>query len=198
MDAIRLALYGQRAQIDRRKKSQSYGDFLSQSVSTRSEDSATASVELTFQHVLRFGTIDKLAEIRVQRSWSRNLKGGKDQLQVFLDGWQDEILTKTWDERVEDWLPLGLSNLFLFDGEQIKELAEQDTPPASVIEAIRAVLGLELSDRLAADLEILVNRKRRELAENRDRQVLDSIKQRLNQQRADLETEGNVLDLCIV
>ncbi|MBD1859702.1 MULTISPECIES: DNA sulfur modification protein DndD [Leptolyngbya] len=194
MDAIRLASYGQRAQIDRRKKSQSYGDFLSQSVSTRAEDNATASVELTFQHVLRFGTIDKLAEIRVQRSWSRNPKGGKDQLQVFLDGWQDEILTKTWDERVEDWLPLGLSNLFLFDGEQIKELAEQDTPPASVIEAIRAVLGLELSDRLAADLEILVNRKRRELAENRDRQVLDSIEQRLNQQRADLETEQERLE----
>lgn len=189
MDAIRLALYGQRAQIDRRKKSQSYSDFLSQCVCTKADETAIASVELTFQHVLRVGTYDKLAEIRVQRSWSRNPKGGKDQLQVFKDGWHDEILTKTWDERVEDWLPLGLSNLFLFDGEQIKELAEQDTPPTSVIDAIRAVLGLELSDRLAADLEILVNRKRRDLAENRDRQALDAIEQRLNQQRIDLEAE---------
>jgi hypothetical protein len=27
---------------------------------------------------------------------------------------------------------LGISNLFLFDGEQVKELAEQDVPPDSV------------------------------------------------------------------
>ncbi len=189
MDAIRLAFYGQRAQLDRRKKAQSYSDFLSQCVCSKADADAIASVELTIQHVLRLGNIDKRAEIRVQRSWSRHPKGGKDHLQVFLDGWQDDILTKTWDERVEDWLPLGLSHLFLFDGEQIKALAEQDTPPPSVVEAIRSVLGLELSDRLAVDLEILVNRKRKALADTRDRQVLDAIEQRLNQQRTDLQAE---------
>ncbi len=193
MDAIRLAFYGQRAHIDRRKKAQSYSDFLSQCVCSKAAVGAEATIELTFQHVLRLSNIDKLAEIRVQRRWSRNPKGGKDQLQVFLDGWEDDILTKTWDERVEDWLPLGLANLFLFDGEQIKELAEQDTPPPGVIEAIRSVLGLELSDRLMVDLEILVNRKRKDLAEASDRQALDAIEQRLNQQHTDLQTEQDRL-----
>jgi len=32
----------------------------------------------------------------------------------------------------------GNSNLFLFDGEQVKELAEQEAPPTVVFEAIRA------------------------------------------------------------
>jgi DNA sulfur modification protein DndD len=113
-------------------------------------------------------------EIRVQRNWNRK---GKDKLQVFLDGWEDRTLTETWDERVETWLPLGLSNLFLFDGEQIKELAEQDTPPPSVTTAIRSVLGLELPDRLTNHLEILISQKQRELAKDEDRQMLEAIAQ---------------------
>jgi len=51
-------------------------------------------------------------------------------------------------------------NLFLFDGEQVKELAEQEAPPPVVFEAIRALLGLELAERLSVDIDILVNRKR--------------------------------------
>jgi DNA sulfur modification protein DndD len=101
--------------------------------------------------------IEKLGKIRVTRTWYR---GTKDDLTVELDGWPNEILTQTWDEQVEAWLPVGLSNLFLFDGEQVKELAEQETPPPNVVSAIRAVLGLALVDRLAQDLTILVSRKK--------------------------------------
>lgn len=192
MDAIRLALYGQRAQIDRRQKNQTYSEFLSQCVCSQTETEATATIALTFQHVIRISNIDKLAEIRVQRTWNRK---GKDKLQVFLDGWNDRTLTETWDERVENWLPLGLSNLFLFDGEQIKELAEQDTPPPSVATAIRAVLGLELPDRLSNHLEILIHQKQRELAKDEDRQMLEAIAQRLDQQRIDLEAEEKRLEI---
>ncbi|MBM0740241.1 DNA sulfur modification protein DndD [Phormidium sp. CLA17] len=191
IDAIRLALYGQRAQIERRKKTQSYSEFLSQCVCSHAGADAVATIELIFQHVIRIGNIDKLAEIRVQRTW--NLKG-KDKLQIFLDGWDDRTLTETWDERVESWLPLGLSNLFLFDGEQIKELAAQDTPPPSVATAIRAVLGLELPDRLTSHLEILINQKQRELAKDEDRQMLEAIAQRLDQQRTDLKAEEKRLE----
>lgn len=190
MDAIRLALYGSRAQLDRRKKKQSYSEFLSQCVCHHAAGDASSAICLTFQHVIRLSNIDKLAEIRVQRTWNRK---GKDTLQVFLDGWEDRTLTETWDERVESWLPLGLSNLFLFDGEQIKELAEQDDPPPSVIRAIRSVLGLELVDRLSQHIDILVTQTQRDYVKASDRQVLDRIEQRLNQQKADLEAE---LDRC--
>jgi len=191
IDAIRLVLYGQRAQIDRRKKNQSYSEFLSQCVCTHAVADATATIELTFQHVIRVSNIDKLAEIRVQRTWNHK---GKDKLQVFLDGWDSPTLTETWDERVENWLPLGLSNLFLFDGEQIKELAEQDTPPPSVATAIRTVLGLELPERLSNHLEILIQQQQRDLAKDKDRQMLEAIAQRLTQQRTDLDVEETRLE----
>lgn len=192
IDAIRFALYGPRAPIDRRRKHQPYSEFLNQSVSRQAPSDATATIELSFQHLVRLSNIDKLAEICVQRSWNRT--SSKDKLQVLLDGWPDKILTESWDERVESWLPLGLANLFLFDGEQIKELAEQDSPPPSVAQAIRAVLGLELVDRLASDLEILTLRQQKELANSSDRQALETIDQQLTQQNDDLISEQKKLE----
>ena len=56
---------------------------------------------------------------------------------------------------------MGISNLFLFDGEQVKELAELEMPPPLVVDAIQSLLGLELAERLAADLDILVTRKKK-------------------------------------
>ena len=59
---------------------------------------------------------------------------------------------------------MGISNLFLFDGEQVKELAELDAPPTSVVDAINNLLGLELAEKLALDLDILATRKKKDLA----------------------------------
>ncbi|MEJ1937004.1 DNA sulfur modification protein DndD, partial [Nostoc sp. NIES-2111] len=66
-------------------------------------------------------------------------------------------------------------------------LAEQETPPQIVIEAIRGLLGLELADKLTVDLEILVNRKRKELADAKDLAELEEIEQKLSQQQADYQ-----------
>ncbi len=95
-------------------------------------------------------------------------------MSVSLDNDYDDVLAANWDEYIENILPLGISNLFLFDGEQVKELADLDSPPQSVVEAINTLLGLELAERLAVDLEILVNRKRKAVV-NQDR--LQTIEQ---------------------
>jgi DNA sulfur modification protein DndD len=48
----------------------------------------------------------------------------------------------------------------------MKELAEQDELPPLVIRAMRSLLGLELPDRLSADLEVLATRKRLSFAKH--------------------------------
>ena len=82
-------------------------------------------------------------------------KTGRDTLEVYQDGELAEDLIKGWDERIEALLPLGISNLFLFDGEQVAELAEQDELPGGVVQAMRSLLGLELPERLDTDLDVL-------------------------------------------
>lgn len=190
MDAIRLALYGQRAQCSTRGNL-SYPDFLSQCVNSKIDPANDTRIELLFEHIEN----DKPIKYRVVRSWRKNPKDGKDTLGILGDSdtWPD-ALVNIWDEYIENLLPLGISNLFLFDGEQVKELAEQETPPPIVVEAIRGLLGLELADRLAVDLDILVNRKLKEVANTKDLANLEEIETRLTQQQEDYQNTEEDLE----
>jgi len=181
MDAIRLALYGHRAPCSTRG-TLAYKDFLSQAVNRQTNGDATA-VELSLQ--LTLNNAAQPTVFRICRSWTQDSKSNRDKLDILVDGEPDQALAKGWDQRIEDLLPLGISNLFLFDGEQVKELAEQDELPPMVIGAMRSLLGLELPDRLSADLEILATRKRKALSSNQERQELEAIEQKL----ADLEAQ---------
>jgi DNA sulfur modification protein DndD len=189
MDAIRLALYGARAQCSTRG-SLSYGDFLHQCVSRHTPPTEKARIELAFQ-VAEDGN---LLDIRIVRYWERNPKEGKDTLGILVNDWADKMLLNTWDEYIENLLPLGISNLFLFDGEQVKELAEQETPPVGVFDAIQSLLGLELAERLAADLDVLVSRKRRDVATSKQLAAIDEIESKLEQQQSELANLGSELE----
>jgi DNA sulfur modification protein DndD len=178
MDAIRLALYGQRAQCSTRGNL-GYGEFLSQAVNSKSKLEEFTRIELVFEHIVN----DAWKELRVVRTWTKNPKEGKDNLNIYEGEWPDTGLANTWDEYIENLLPLGISNLFLFDGEQVKELAELDTPPSAVIEAIQSLLGLELAERLAIDLDILVNRKRKSLASKSQLATIEEIEEKIKQQK---------------
>ncbi|PLZ85434.1 DNA sulfur modification protein DndD [Fischerella thermalis] len=184
MDAIRLALYGHRAECSTRGNL-SYADFLTQCVNSKASPHEQTRVELVFEHIEN----DKPVKYKIVRAWEKNPKEGKDSLGIFGDDdtWSIEALVNTWDDYIENLLPLGISNLFLFDGEQVKELAEQEVPPPIVVDAIRALLGLELAERLAADIEILVNRKRKEIAEKDDLVNLEDIENELKQIQEEFE-----------
>jgi len=184
MDAIRLALYGQRAQCSTRNNL-SYADFLRQCVNSQVSVDQKTRIELLFEHIEN----DKPVKYRIVRTWENPPKEGKDTLGILGDSdtWPDSLV-KIWDDYIENILPLGISNLFLFDGEQVRNLAEQETPPTIVVEAIRGLLGLELADRLAVDLEVLVNRKRKEIASIKDLANLEEIETKLTQQQQDHQT----------
>lgn len=179
MDAIRLAFYGQRAQCSTRGNL-SYSDFLSQAVNRHSE--GKTRIELAFEEILD----NQLVVFRIARTWQKG--DNKDTLSILVDDWPDRALTNTWDEYIENLLPLGISNLFLFDGEQVKELAELDVPPPQVKEAIQSLLGLELAEKLGEDLEVLVNRKRKQLANEKNLSDIEAIESKLNEQKAEFNT----------
>ena len=191
MDAIRLALYGHRAQCSNRNNL-GYSEFLNQSVNRHTIPGDQTRIELTFEHILN----NVQVEFKIERVWTKNSKSGKDSLGVSIDNYQDLALTQIWDERIEDLLPLGISNLFLFDGEQVKELAEQETPTIDVTNAIKTLLGLELAERLAGDIEILVNRKRKALADTQDLASLEKIEQKLILQKDKFEAAKEQLGIA--
>ncbi|MEQ9358954.1 DNA sulfur modification protein DndD [Coleofasciculus chthonoplastes] len=183
MDAIRLSLYGSRAQCSTRGNL-SYNDFLTQCVNRNTPPTENTRIELAFEVVEE----DKPRTLRIVRYWTKELKDGKDTLGILVDEeWPDKALANTWDDYIENLLPLGISNLFLFDGEQVKELAELETPPPLVVSAIQSLLGLELAERLSTDLDILASRKRRDIANQKELKTLDNIEAKLIEQKEKLE-----------
>ena len=198
MDAIRLALYGSRAQCSTRNNL-GYTDFLIQCVNRNIPPTETTRIELEFEHVQN----DKLTRFKIVRYWTKEPKDGKDTLGIIVydeynqEGWPDKALVNTWDEYIETLLPLGISNLFLFDGEQVKELAELETPPPLVVDAIRSLLGLELAERLSVDLDILASRKRKEIAGAKELEALDKIEQKFQQLGAEKEAAAQEKSSCV-
>ena len=188
MDAIRLALYGQRARCSTRGNL-GYSDFLSQSVNSQATSADLTQIQLSFEHIFE----GHWQQFKIIRAWQRNLKDGKDSLSIEREARFDRNLEENWDEYVENILPLGISNLFLFDGEQVKELAELDTPPPAVVEAINNLLGLELAEKLSLDLEVLVNRKRKALASKTQLLTIEEIEAKLTDKRAEKEKVNSKL-----
>ncbi|MCC0179422.1 DNA sulfur modification protein DndD [Waterburya agarophytonicola K14] len=182
MDAIRLALYGQRAKCSNRGNL-GYSEFLKQSVNSHATSADITRIELSFEDVFE----GNWQQFKIIRAWKRDIKDGKDSLSIEREDRFDRNLEEHWDEYIESILPLGISNLFLFDGEQVKELAELDTPPPAVVEAINNLLGLELAEKLSVDLSVLVNRKRKAIASKAQLLTIEEIETKLAAKKQDRE-----------
>lgn len=189
IDALRLVLYGAKAQCSTRGNL-SYGEFLSQSVNREAKIGEEAAIELVFEQASFNKSELRQVPISISRRWTQQPKNGRDILEVRVDGWNNETLTNTWDEFIEEIIPIGISGLFLFDGEQVRELALQDTPTQGIVDAIRTILGLELVDRLEIDLEVLVSKKRRESSDTEAFSKLTEIEALIAQQSAEIELES--------
>jgi len=188
IDALRLALYGAKAQCSTRGNL-SYGEFLSQCVNRDAKMGEEAAIELVFEQANLNKSELRQVPISVCRRWTHQPKNGRDILEINVDGWNHEILTNTWDEFIEELMPIGISGLFLFDGEQVRELALQDTPTQGIVDAIRTILGLELVDRLEIDLEVLASKKRRESIDTQAFSKLTETEAIITQQAAEIVLE---------
>jgi DNA sulfur modification protein DndD len=155
MDGLQLALYGKNARCSNRGEL-GYEDFLRRSIHNDVDPHQGATIEITFHHT----TDGRDHKYRLQRSWSENGKGVKERVEIHRDGSLDHLLTDQWSEQVEAFVPLGISDLFFFDGEKIEQFADIQNASRVLSTAIQTLLGIELVDQLAADLIVLERRKR--------------------------------------
>ena len=62
---------------------------------------------------------------------------------------------ENWNTLVDDLIPLGVAQLCFFYAEKIRFLAEDETSNQALGEAIKALLGLDLAERLVANRLVL-------------------------------------------
>lgn len=176
LDALHLVLYGKRARVTGRAR-KPWNQFLAESIHRNSPE-PEAGLELAF----RQRSQGHLHRYRICRSW--HTRGGnalRENLEVYRNGQLDRQLTASWDDLVEAFIPLGLSELFLFNGEKIEALAEPRSAAALLKAGIHALLGLDLVDRLTSDLHILERRKHKRLASDAQRLEIDALEHQISE-----------------
>ena len=153
LDAIQLALYGTRARCSKRVNL-AYDEFLRQSIHHGVGGAEGAGVTLAFRHAA--DGEEHIYEVR--RSWTVQGRKVREELQVSLDGLPDRWHSEHWGQLVEDFFPLEVSQLFFFDAEKIRSLAEDETSSQVLGTAVKSLLGLDIAERLIADSAVLETR----------------------------------------
>ncbi len=159
-DSIKLCLYGQDALPG--VSVSDYHKYLKGKIHHSKDtplqpDHATISIE--FEH-------SKMGETSIyciERTWIREFGKIKEHLVINRNGVTvDDLEHEYWQEFIKDLVPLGLSQLFFFDGEKIQKMITDDD--LEFKNSIKALLGLDLIDRLNADLAIFRSRELQEHA----------------------------------
>ena len=153
LTGVRLALYG-KAALGRSVSQREYENYLLESIHHSRETNRSAggaSVELTFS----YAKLGVETQFHVIRSWERKGKGVKESLRVNENG--DPVKGLSYEQAqhfLNELIPIGVSDLFFFDGEKIAELAD-DTGGAELENSIKKLLGLDIVERLSGDLSVL-------------------------------------------
>jgi DNA sulfur modification protein DndD len=174
LDAIQLALYGSRARCSKRSGS-SYEEFLRQSINHGVGAEEGASVVLSF----RYFTEGEEHLYEICRAWQYTADQVREELRIFKNGSPDAWLSDHWTQLVEELFPLEVSQLFFFDAEKIRSLAEDDSSSKILGTAIKALLGLDIVERLISDATVLQTRLARDAGNKDQRAQIEELQQRL-------------------
>ncbi len=188
LDAFRLVFHGKLARCASRN-GLGYTEFLRRSIHRDAGPSEGASIELRFRTVAE----GQEHSYRIRRSWRNNGTAAvKEFVEVLRDGEPDSVLTDAWADHAEELIPSSICPLFFFDGEKIEEFADLEDSGNLLSTAIHSLLGLDVVNRLMADLTVLERRKGSSVKSAPERarvkQLVDEIRG-LQEQRAALTQE---------
>jgi hypothetical protein len=107
----------------------------------------------------------------------------REQLDVSLDGLPDRWHSEHWGQLVEDFFPLEVSQLFFFDAEKIRSLAEDETSSQVLGTAVKSLLGLDIAERLIADSAVLEARLAKALEADKPREERAGLARKVDQLR---------------
>ena len=159
LDAVRLCLYGRRA-LGSRVSLREYHTYLVEIIHRNPISNSSlnqASVALEFEYA-RDGEKKRHT---VERSWKRQSGGKtvKEALAIYEnDKLNTEFEAEYWQDYINELIPIGVSQFFFFDGENVRKLVDDSGHDVFLRESIKALFGLNLVERLQSDLHIYSNR----------------------------------------
>ena len=195
---LQICLHG-RSALGRRTSESEYKELVRSKLHDYPEESARkASIRVEFEYA-HMGEVDHYT---VTRSWRDRGKSIVENLEVRRNGKLPSNLDKEqWEDFLKELIPPGVSQLFFFDGEKIQELATAIEDDESFEDSLLSLLGLELVDRLDADLSIYISQKidesgvegiQEELKELREKE--EGFEQEMNKMQAERTSKKEELE----
>ena len=187
LEAVRVCLHGRLA-LGTRVGEVAYQRYLRERMHRMDNGRSPAtysSVGLEFE----YSHLGKKSEYFVQRGWEpRGGSGVREQIRVLRDGEPlDDVDAELWSDFVRSLVPPGVAQLFFFDGEKIKRLADEETEALALGESIKALLGLDLVERLQADLDVFSAKQARRTARAKTAQRLRVLDKELRHLSGELQ-----------
>lgn len=185
LTAIRLALYG-RQSLGVGTTQKEYHQFLADSVhhsKVTGIRANNAAVELVFS----YANLGVISHYHVKRSWTVTSNKVTESLKIFQD---NHIIQNLSYEQAQGFLneliPIGVSDLFFFDGEKIAQLAE-DNEGNALGESVKKLIGLDIIEKLIADITVFIRNQNKQ-------QMTDEIKSKMSGHERFLEVQEELIE----
>lgn len=197
LGATRLLLYGKQSLEGKTATQQEYHrELISHLHRHKGNDSTaqSARIELEFDHILN----GEKNTFYVERQWQLLPKGKvEEHFYVQKNGKPlSEISPEHWESFIADIVPARLSQLFFFDGEKIKSIADDLSSNAAIAEAIQSLLGIHNVLSLKSDLKTYKSKLIKNANPEIYQKKLDTLLKRLKEidaNEANLEDEASDL-----
>ena len=189
LSAIQLAFYGRQSSGNRLSEKEYHLSLRNRIHRNQQSDrrASLARVGLIFELV----TQGEKIEYHIERSWTASEDTTLQEFfKVKKNGQNlDDVSSEHLQSFVADIVPERLSQLFFFDGEKIKNIAEDITSNAAISDAIQTLLGLDVVKSLQTDLATFRSRILKAAdpkAYEREMATVEAELARLNKEQASL------------
>ncbi len=117
-----------------------------------------AYIEVAFRHT----HLGEEQDYTVRRSWRVNEKSVTESVEVKEGNKPlEDVDPDHWNQFIRELIPRGVSNLFFFDGEKVKDLASDDEAHAIALrDAFDSLLGLDIVEQLRLDLAHVISNQK--------------------------------------
>ena len=189
-DSFRLCLYGR--EIFKRISEADYLSYLKDKIhsSVEQEENCTdASIGIEFEYAEE-GTVNTYY---VERAWAdsdsvtnkkgngvtNSVAGGANKVTELLTVFKnnetlEDIHAESWQDFIKELIPIGVSQLFFFDGEKIQNIISNNNNQ-EFKNSVKALLGIDIIERLQADIKIYQGRKLKDVSSLKEQQRLEEI-----------------------
>ncbi|KKF99593.1 DNA sulfur modification protein DndD [Methanosarcina mazei] len=136
---------------------------------------AYVEIELEYSHL---GRVDQYV---VKRSWTQESQKIKESLDVAVnEKLLNDLEVDQWQDFLNELIPPGISKMFFFDGEKIQHLAEDQENNGQLEDSFKALLGIDIVEKLKSDLRLYISRNSKELGTEEVQSKIDELRREIN------------------